>query len=370
MAKKKISNRHQKRREKLLRKLRKENLKSILITSEVNVSYLTGFTGDSSYLLLGPKLAILISDTRYTTQISEECPDLDVYIRTNREEIAVSVGKVAKKARLSHLGFESHSVTVAQLEQLQSQSKELELIPTAGVVEELREIKDASEIAEIRAAIDQAERGFDCLRSSLLGDMTELQAAHDLEHAMRRFGGQGAAFDPIVAVGPRAALPHARPGKSRISDSDFVLVDWGSQSAGGYRSDLTRVLVTGKILPKLEKIYRVVLKAQTKAIEAIRPGVACKDVDAVARRVIGDAGYGKRFGHGLGHGIGLDIHEGPRFSPISTSVLKPGMVITVEPGIYFPGWGGVRIEDDVLVTSNGHEVLTSVPKDFEAMVCR
>ncbi len=231
----------------------------------------------------------------------------------------------------------------------------------------MREVKDATEIAEIRTAVEQAQRGLQCLRASLMGTMTELQAAHDLEHAMRRFGGLKAAFEPIVAVGP--ALPHAQPGHSRIDEADFVLIDWGSTSSGGYRSDLTRVLVTGKIPPKLEKVYNIVLEAQRAAIEAIRPGIACKDVDAVARDIITKSGYGKRFGHGLGHGIGLDIHEGPRFSPISESVLKPGMVVTVEPGIYLPGWGGVRIEDDVLVTRNGHEVLTSVPKDFDTIVC-
>lgn len=357
------------RRGKLLKQLRKAKADTILVTNYTNVSYLTGFTGDSSYLLLGANITLLISDTRYTTQISEECPSLDTYIRTNKEEIPVSVGKVAKKAKLSNIAFESGSVTVSGLEKLKSEAKNVEFAPMEGIVEELREIKDASEIAELRAAVDQAQRGFRSLQSSLLGTMTELQAAHDLEHAMRRFGGQGAAFEPIVAVGPRAALPHARPGNDRISDSDFVLIDWGSLSAGGYRSDLTRVLVTGRISAKLEKIYRIVLRAQRKAIDAIRPGAACKDVDAVARKEIDNAGHGKHFGHGLGHGIGLDIHEGPRFSPISESVLKPGMVVTVEPGIYLPGWGGVRIEDDVLVTRTGSEVLTSAPKEFDDIVC-
>lgn len=358
------------RRDKLLKKLRTSDADSILITNETNVGYLTGFTGDSSFLLLNRDLAILISDTRYETQLAEECPGLDTYIRTNKEEMPVSVGKVMSKAKIGNVAFESTSVTVALLEQLKSEAKTADFVAADGLVEELREVKDATEIAEIRDAVDQAERGFQLLRASLMGTMSELQAAHDLEHAMRRFGGLRAAFEPIVAVGPRAALPHARPGKPLISDSGFVLIDWGSTSSGGYRSDLTRVLVTGKIPAKLERIYRIVLDAQQQAIESIRPGAACKDVDAVARGVIEEAGFGKRFGHGLGHGIGLDIHEGPRFSPISESVLKPGMVVTVEPGIYLPGWGGVRIEDDVLVTRDGHEVLTSVPKEFDAVVCR
>jgi Xaa-Pro aminopeptidase len=163
-------------------------------------------------------------------------------------------------------------------------------------------------------------------------------------------------------------LPHAMPGKQRISDSSFLLVDWGAETIGGYKSDLTRILVTGKIPPKLEKIYRVVLNAQQEAIQKIRPGAKCADIDAAARNIIEQAGFGKFFGHGLGHSFGLNIHESPRFSPISTDELKPGMILTVEPGIYLPQFGGVRIEDDVLVTKDGHEVLTSIPKQFEEVV--
>jgi Xaa-Pro aminopeptidase len=170
-----------------------------------------------------------------------------------------------------------------------------------------------------------------------------------------------------VAVGPRAALPHATPTDRQIGSSDFVLIDWGADG-GLYKSDLTRVLVTGRISPKLERIYRVVLKAQHKAIAGIRPGVAAEDVDRLAREVISQAGFGRYFGHGLGHGLGLDVHEAPRLGAKSRVVLKPGMVVTVEPGIYLPGWGGVRIEDDVLVTRTGHDVLTSVPKELEEAI--
>jgi Xaa-Pro aminopeptidase len=228
-------------------------------------------------------------------------------------------------------------------------------------------VKDRDEIAAIRDAIHQAERGFEVLRATLVGEMTERQAAFDLEHVMRRFGAKGSSFPIIVAVGDRAALPHGRPTEARISGADFTLVDWGATSGQGYKSDLTRVVVTGKISPKLAKIYRVVLTAQRRAIDAIRPRAKCSDVDAIARDIIEKAGFG-RFSHSLGHGIGLDIHEGPRLAPSSTDELKPGMVVTVEPGIYLPGWGGVRIEDDVLVTQDGCEVLTSVPKELEQAV--
>lgn len=362
------SDRFSVRRNRLCKSLKKSGADALLVANETNVTYLTGFSGDSSYLLIGRDVAVLISDSRYTIQIQEECPGLDVFIRKTEQKMVDAIGRVSRQAKCKILGFESGSTTYQQWEQLTSDLKQLELVSLAGMVEELREVKDAEEILEIRDAIDQAQRGIELLKASLMPEMTERQAAHDLEHAMRRFGAEKAGFDPIVAVGARAALPHARPGMDRIADADFVLIDWGANSAGGYKSDLTRVFVTGKILPKLRKIYRVVLNAQRGAIEAIRPGAVCSDVDAVARGIIKQAGYGKNFGHGLGHGIGLDIHEGPRFSPTSKTKLKPGMVITVEPGIYLPGWGGVRIEDDVLVTRTGHEVLTSVPKEFDDMV--
>ncbi len=360
----------EKRRKRLVKALKPNGLEALLVTNFTNVTYLTGFTGDDSCLLVSRDAAVIISDSRYTTQIAEECPGLDVVIRTNRQPMFQVVGKVLAKAGVSRLGIEGDSMTVSVRSRLADQAKSLELVPTSNLVETLREVKDAGEVAELREAVVQAERGFAMLRASLTGDQSELQVAHDLEHSMRRFGAQGVSFPPIVAAGDRAALPHANPTDALIGRSSFLLVDWGATSTGGYRSDLTRVLVTGKILPKLEKIYKVVLKAQLQAIKAIGPGVRCRDVDSVARNVIERAGFGKNFGHGLGHGIGLDIHEGTRFSPVSDDVLKPGMVMTVEPGIYLPGWGGVRIEDDVLVTRDGCEVLTSVPKEFPEVVQR
>lgn len=356
------------RRKKLLRRLKQEGVDALLVTSETNVSYLTGFSGDSSYLLLGSDLSVLISDSRYSVQISEECPGLDTAIRGTKNTIVDVTAKVARQAKLQKLGFESHITTVAEFEMLLEKIKQLELVPLASLVEELRTIKDAHEIGEIREAVRQAERGLEVIRASLVGSATELQVAHELEHAMRHFGAERAAFDPIVAAGPRAALPHARPGRSRIDSANLLLVDWGAETTSCYRSDLTRVWLTGKISPKVEKIYGVVLNAQRKAISRIRPGARCSEVDAVARKSIGKAGFGKYFGHGLGHGIGLQIHEQPRLSPVSKDVLQPGMVVTVEPGVYVPGWGGVRIEDDILVTRDGHEVLTSVPKQFDDAV--
>lgn len=362
------ADRFAKRQEKLLKKLRASKCETLLVSNEKNVGYLTGFTGDSSVLVFGKEHRILISDTRYETQLEEECPDWETVIRTNREPMEDKIAEVLKKAKIKSLGFESDTLTVAQHEKLKEKAEGVEWVPLAGQVEELRQIKDAWEIAEIREAVRFAERGFEVLRASLTANATELEVAHDLEHTMRKFGARGVAFPPIIAVGPRAALPHARPGTQRISEAPFVLVDWGAETIAGYKSDLTRILVTAKIPPKLEKIYRVVFNAQQEAIQQIRPGAKCSDIDAAARNVIDQAGFGKNFGHGLGHSFGLNIHESPRFAPTSTDELKPGMILTVEPGIYLPHFGGVRIEDDVLVTKDGHEVLSNVPKRFEDIV--
>ena len=362
------SDRYPARLQRLRAEVRKQGLAALLVTNEANVRYLTGFTGDSTYLLLSQEHAILISDSRYTTQISEECASLEVVIRPHTVKMHEATARVIKKAKLGQVGFESGVVTVEMFELWQQETPLTDFVSCSGWIEDLRMIKDADEISEIRTAVRMAEKGFATLRATLRPDLTELEVAHDLEHAMRKFGSPGVSFPPIVGVGPRGALPHGRPTAMRISAADSVLIDWGANSPGGYKSDLTRVLVTGKVSAKLEKVYGVVLTAQRLAIAAIRPGVKGCEVDAVARQHITEAGFGKFFGHSLGHGIGIDIHEGPRLAAISETVLKPGMVVTVEPGIYLPNVLGVRIEDDILVTKDGCEVLTSVPKELDQMI--
>ncbi len=354
--------------DKLCKSLAKAGVDGMLVTNFVNVTYLTGFTGDDSFLLVTPKLAILLSDPRYTTQIGEECVGIELAIRSVKMNMLELVTRVVRRAKVANLAVEADSITVGLCDRIAAKLPQINVVPLSNVVERQRMVKDKEEVAEIRRAIDQAERAFSVLRASLRPEQSEKEVSDNLEHQMRLFGAKGSSFQSIVAVGPRAALPHARPTNKRIGESDFVLVDWGADSQ--YKSDLTRVLVTGKISPKLERIYGVVLNAQLRGIEAIRPGVACQDVDSAARKVIVDAGFGRQFGHGLGHGIGLDIHEGPRLGQGQKTVLQPGMVVTVEPGIYVPGWGGVRIEDDVLVTKTGHEVLTSTPKQWsDACLC-
>lgn len=362
------------RQENLLKLIREADVDALLVVGVANVSYLTGFSGDSSPLLIGPNVRVLISDSRYQTQIAEECSGLEADVRTQKTKQQDQVANVVAKARPSKLAIESHTCTADEFAKLSAAignadgGKSIEIRPLASTVDKLRQVKDDDEIAEIRLAIHQAERGFAMLKAMLTGDMTERQVAHELEHAMRRFGADRAAFDPIIAVGDRSALPHYRPGERRIEESSFVLIDWGAATSRGYRSDLTRVLVTDNFPAKLQELHGVVLKAQLAGIAAIHPGAKLSDVDSAARRVIEEAGFGDFFGHGLGHGIGLHIHEDPRMNSIAEGELEAGNVITVEPGIYLPNFGGVRIEDDVLVTHDGYEVLTSVPKRLEESV--
>lgn len=358
------TDRHATRRSKLIQLIRKSGVGAMLITNPRNVTYLTGFTGEDSYLLIGPRHLQIFSDSRFTTQLQDECPEIPAEIRTARLLMPDFLAKQLPSSGLGSLGIECSTMVVSVRDLLTEKLKPLEIVSQPPLVEELRMIKDADEVTELRAAVRQAERGFDVMRSLLITSQTEREAAHELEHGMRRFGALRAAFEPIIAVGDRAALPHYRAGLRRFDQAPFALVDWGAVSAGGYHSDLTRLITTSKLPPKLHHVYGVVLKAQQAGIAAIRPGARCQDVDAAARKVIDEAGYSKYFGHGLGHGIGLDIHEGPRLSPISTDELKPGMTVTVEPGIYLPGIGGVRIEDDILVTRDGCEVLSSLPREM------
>ena len=360
--------RHAQRRDKLRRLVRKAGIEALLVTNESNVTYLTGFTGDSSFLWAPANgRDILLTDTRYATQLKDECPGLELVVRDSSRTELDSIARVARSSKIDKLGIESDSMSVGLAAQIIEKLPRLTLARTNGFVEDLRAIKDKWEIEEIRQAIWYAERGFEILRASLRPEQTEREIANQLEFNLRKLGARACSFPPVVGVGPRAALPHGHPSEVRIGESDHVLVDWGAWGRL-YRSDLTRVLVTARISPKLHRMYGVVLKAQQAAIDAIRPGVVAKDVDAAARKVIADAGFNRFFGHGLGHGIGLDVHEAPSLKPTSEIILQPGMILTVEPGIYLPDFGGVRIEDDVLVTKDGCEVLSSLPKKFDDVI--
>ncbi len=355
------------RLQKLQRLLRELSSTHLLITSPFNVTYLTGFSGEDSFLLVGKTGATILSDARYEEQIAEECPGLEACIRKSTVPILQETVNLLKKHRASSMAIEGDSMTVSQWNQLKELASPLAIEPVAGLVEGLREIKGPEEIDRIKRAIAMAERSFIGLRSRLTPDQTELDLANELDRSIRHLGGKGAAFQTIVGVGPRAALPHGRPTAKRLSESTFVLIDWGANE-GQYLSDLTRILVTGRIPAKLSNVYASVLNAHRAAAEALRPGARCCDIDRIARESIESDGFGKRFTHGLGHGFGMQIHESPRFAKTQEKQLQVGMIVTIEPGIYFPGWGGVRLEDDYLITEDGCEKLTSLPQELEANI--
>ena len=360
----------ERRIENLRAAIRSGPIDALLVVAEPNVRYLTGFTGDASALLVTGTRLLMISDGRYVAQLAEECPGLEVHVRPVEQVLFDAIGAVIAGFGAKRVGFEPSKLTVAQHAKLGELAPAIDLVGVAGQVEALRAVKDEGEVAAIRAAIDQAERAFVMLRAGLDPDDSEKQLADALEGYLRRCGASAAAFAPIVAVGARAALPHAQPTRSaRVRDADFLLVDWGA-SSGGYKSDLTRVVLTGKVTPKFEAVYRTVFAAQEQGIKALRPGARAGDVDAAARSVIEAAGYGRSFNHGLGHGFGLEIHESPFFRRDNPVTLKAGMIVTIEPGIYLPEWGGVRIEDDVLITPDGPVVLTQVPRSLEAIMWR
>ncbi len=354
----------QKRRDRLRKAIKEAGAHALLVTNFVNVSYLTGFSGDDSYLLVHRDGDLLVSDPRYEEQIGEECAGLATFIRAPQVAILDAVIGQLQLGKWSQLLIESDSMTVSTFERLKEQLPSAQFGQSRGLVEALRAIKDKDEIALTRVAIEVAQRVFTSVRATMRATQTEWEIACEIDRLTRQLGGSGTSFKPIVAVGPRSALPHAVPGAPALGSSPFVLIDWGA-TVRGYRSDLTRVLTTGKIPPKFSKMAETVLAAQQAAIEAMRPGVMVSQIDSIARAVIEKQGMGKQFNHGLGHGIGLDIHEAPRLGKNQDRPLEVGMIVTVEPGVYFPGFGGVRIEDDILITRDGHEVLSNLPRTLE-----
>ncbi|MDR0327191.1 MAG: Xaa-Pro peptidase family protein [Planctomycetaceae bacterium] len=355
------------RRNKIRKAVGKQKLNALLITSPINVHYLTGFTGTGS-LLIRPDGDTILSDPRFTIQIEEECPGLEAVIRSRSVSTSQTLAALLGKTTAGKLGIEAESVTIAQQERLFQHIPHWQPFPTKNIVEELRQIKDRDELNQIRQAIDIAARAFQHVREQLNPALCEIDICIMLEHQMRLLGAEDKSFPSIIGAGARSALPHANPGSQTLADQSLLLFDWGCV-VNGYMSDLTRVLIFAPNNKKLRNVYETVLQAQKAAIAAVKPGKTCEEIDAVARNIITDAGFGKHFGHGLGHSIGRRIHEDPRFAPGNKTILKPGMVMTVEPGIYLKGWGGIRIEDDVLVTKSGCEVLSrDVPKAFDEMI--
>ena len=375
----------QQRRSTLAKTLKERALDGFLVTAAVNVTYLTGFTGDSSFYAVLPKNSVIVSDTRFEEQLQEECPDQDAVVRGHNKTTLEAAAEVLTKSGAKAVGVEANRITLAELEALRQLAPKVTLVPVDGAIEAQRAVKDPGEVEKIREAVRVAERGFKMFVATLREADTEKDMTDALEGYVRRAGARCTSFPPIVAVGERGALPHATPTSKPLGDGTKLLVDWGADL--GYKSDITRTLrspfgTSPSRRNKLErtgydfeKLYAVVLAAQDAALAAMRAGVRARDVDAAARKVIAgaklekypDLKLGDHFTHGLGHGIGLEIHEAPRIRANSEDVLEAGMVVTVEPGIYIPGWGGIRIEDDVLVTHDGCKLLTTLSREPAAL---
>lgn len=351
----------------LQRRMADWQVDALLIVHPVDIRYLTGFVGDDSWALVRSRSrqVHVLSDFRFQEQIEREAPRVTAIIR--RKSLADELKKLADRLKLRRIGLQAQHVTLAQRRQLAKALGAAALKEVDDGLVMQRAVKDAAETRTITRAIRIAQDAFAAVLATLEPGQTEQQVAARLEYEMRCRGASGASFPVIVAADANASLPHAIPGKRKIRKGGTILFDWGAV-VDGYCSDLTRVVALGRMPKRIAEVYDIVLEAQAAAIAAIKPGKALKDIDKVARDIITRAGYGPRFGHSLGHGIGLEIHEQPTLASRAAGELKPGHVVTVEPGIYLPGVGGVRIEDDVLVTPRGARVLSSLPRDRRSAI--
>jgi Xaa-Pro aminopeptidase len=350
------------RADRVVAELAGRELDALLVTNLVNVRWLTGFTGSNGLAVVGADVRRFLTDFRYLTQADDEVDAAWGHeIGTDLFERAVDGALPAR------VGFDDTDLSVRQFERLSKLVGDgVELVGAGGLIEDLRLVKDGEEVEKIRAAAKLADEALtEVLEQGIVG-RTERDVALDLEFAMRRRGASGASFPSIVAAGPHGALPHASPRDVAIPAGTLVTIDWGAV-LDGYASDCTRTFATGELDPRDREVYELVLRAQEEALAAVRPGPLGKEVDAVAREIIGAAGHAEHFGHGLGHGVGLEVHEGPRLSKQGDTALAAGHIVTVEPGVYIPGHIGVRIEDLVAVTEDGHDVLSSLPKELRTV---
>lgn len=343
-----------------LRQLFKERkIDGIILSSHYNRSYITGFTGTAGVVVISEKEAKIITDFRYVEQAKEQADGFEVIEHTN--SLLAEISNQLKKMGIQNLGFEKNHTTYHTYEEYKEQFSQIELIPTSGLVEKLRLIKDDQEIKILKEAAEIADAAFEHIISYIRPGLTEKDVSNELEFFMRKAGAVSSSFDIIVASGLRSALPHGVATDKVIEKGELVTLDFGAYYKG-YCSDITRTVAVGKPIDELTRIYETVFEAQQRGMNGIKPGMTGKEADALTRDYIRDQGYGQYFGHSTGHGLGMEVHEGPSLSMKSDTVLSPGMVVTVEPGIYIPGVGGTRIEDDTIITKNGNESLTHSTK--------
>jgi len=336
-------------------------LDALIVSALPNVRYLTGFTGSNGLLVVSVDHATLITDPRYDLQAHQQAPNCR--IRVVRGSPWKPVPAILRRQKARRTGFEAHNLAHARWDELRGKAgKQVRLKPAGTIVEELRMVKSPPEIDAIRQAVEVNSKAFRAAMGRFRASMTERDLAAEIDYQMKRLGAENPSFETIVASGPRSALPHARPEKSPILVNELLLIDMGAH-CGGYASDMTRMAVPGRPSQKMKQRYKAVLEAQLAAIDVVRAGVKVTDVDRQVRDVLGKE-LEPLFVHSTGHGLGLEIHEPPRLAKKEKARLQPGMVITIEPGIYDANWGGIRIEDTVLVTPSGCEILTPTSKDL------
>jgi len=347
------------RLENLRREFSKQNIDALLVGKPANRVYLSGFTGTYGFLVITGDRAYLLTDFRYRDQAEEQAPGFDIIMCNSK--IGKTIKDIIRTGRIKRLGFEADFFTFKQYKDLKEEMDEVELIPAVGLTEKLRAEKEDGEVELIKKAVEIADSAFEHILNYIEPGVAERDLADELEYYMRKKGASKASFDIIVASGFRGALPHGVATSKKLEKGDMIILDYGAVFEG-YCSDMTRTVILGRATEEQQRIYNVVLEAQVKALDLVTAGKACSDVDLFARNIISSHGYDENFGHGLGHGVGIEVHEAPVLNKSSRDVLSPGMVVTVEPGIYIKGWGGVRIEDMVLVTDSGREILTGTTK--------
>jgi Xaa-Pro aminopeptidase len=333
-------------------------LSHFLVTHIPHLRYLTGYTGEEGHLLVGHDRAIFLCDFRFREQAENQIQGCDII--THPENLFSVLPKLNLTGKI---GVESEHITLKEIEQLKKTLPQCDFIPTEKIVEIIASVKDPDEIESIRKAISISERAFTEVLDLVTEGVTERDLALEVTYRQMRYGAEKDAFDLIVASGARGALPHGTASDKKIQAGDLIVFDWGCRY-NGYPSDITRMVVLGKATPRQKEIFQIVKEAQQNALDAVRTGVSVAELDKIARDHITQAGYGPEFGHPLGHGLGLDIHSFPRVTQTLNYQLPTNTVITIEPGIYIPGWGGVRLEEDVRITPNGADILTTLPREL------
>ena len=354
-----------KRVQQLLQDVGLSKDQAILIHKPSNIFYLSGYTGEGLLVLSG-KLSAIVTDFRYVEQAQQQAPGFSVHVITNDLSHARLTAQLLNEQGITQAYYEDDHLTVRSGRLLAEALGQIALLPLNNQPETLRRIKDAGEISLMERACDISAKSYDFICQAIKPGMSEAQIKRLLDNHMLELGAQETAFDTIVASGPNGSLPHAIPGERKVQMGDMITLDFGARFKG-YCADMTRTISLGQPSAKMLEVFNIVLEAQKACQAMLAPGISGRSVDALARQIIGDAGYGEYFGHGLGHAVGIDVHEDPRLSPKSTDDLLPGHVVTVEPGIYLPGVGGVRIENTCLITSSGARSLVGVSRELRIL---